>query len=119
MSLELNHLVMLKERYVGAVQEQESMIASYKQGIVDTQRSISYLKEREPYAVGDGVKKAIADLYVQIGGLETAIANAESKAAEYRTATQGFDSEIAKLNSAAGKISGALREEVDRNSAEM
>lgn len=119
MSLELHHIQMLKEKYESGVKEQESMITSYKQGIVDAQRAISDLKEREKYDVGGGIGRAIADLYVQIGGLETAISNAESKAAEYRAAIQGFDAEAAKLTGAAGKMNTRLEGMRNDNSAAL
>ena len=119
MSLELHHINMLKEKYESGVKEQESMITSYKQGIIDALRAIDELKERAKHGVGGGIQREISNLLTQIGGLNQAIANAESKAAEYRAAIQGFDAEAAKLTGAAGKMNSRLEGMRSDNSAAL
>lgn len=119
MSLELHHIQMLKEKYESGVKEQERLVASYKQGIAETEQAISNLKEREKYDIGGGIGRAISDLYVQIQGLEAAISNAESKAAEYREAVQRLDAEAAKLSGAAGKMGARLEGMRSDNSAAL
>lgn len=115
-SFNLNEIEMLQKQYKAGIKEQEGLIASCQEGIAGLQRAIRELKEREPYSVGDGVKKTIADSYVQIQGLEAAQTNAQRKISEYSAFIARLDNEAAQLHSAADTVSKRLEAQQNENS---
>jgi chromosome segregation ATPase len=115
-NFQLHEIEMLQKQYKAGIKEQEGMIESHQAAIVDIQRAIREQKERESYAVGDGVKKTIADHYVQIQGLEAAQANAQRKISEYQGFIQRLDAEAAQLHTAADTVSKRLEAQQNENS---
>lgn len=115
-SFSLNEIEMLKKQYGAGVKEQQGLITSYQEGIAGLQRAISELKEREPYAVGTGVKDTIADYYNQIDGLQAAQVAAQRKIGEYQSFIQRLDAEAAQLHSAADTVSKRLEAQQNENS---
>lgn len=112
----LPEIELLQKQYRNGVKEQEGLIASYQEGIDELKRSVSELREREPYSVGDGVKKTIADHFVQIDGLRAAQKNAQRKIGEYNDFIARLDAEATQLHSAADKVSSRLEAMDSENS---
>jgi hypothetical protein len=114
-----NQYETLAARFEEFAAAEERRAADITAEIGGVERSIAELKEREPYAVGNGLKREITGLYGVLDSYRAAASAAQDKAQGYREAAKEQRAQMAKLTSAAGKVSGALAAERKASGADL